>query len=266
VSAGAAASPGIRPFGLARADLLKLRRRRGLFWTVTVLTIVPMVIAYGVLAILHAANPDHHGPAGGVENLGHGMFVLTLLGGVAAILAGARAGADDVASGVFRELVVTGRSRLALFAARIPAGLAFLWTIAGAGFAVAAIGSTAFAGSLDAPSARVLLDTAAWLGLVSGLTLLLALGVSSAIGSRGTAIGIVLGWQIVAMPVLLEVKALGSAREGLLNAATGHLAPAAVFQDTRNIGMSLSAVAVVIAAWALIPLALGAWRTRRRDA
>ena len=47
----------MRPFGLARADLLKLRRRRGLFWTVTVLTIVPMVIAYGVLAILHRRTP-----------------------------------------------------------------------------------------------------------------------------------------------------------------------------------------------------------------
>ena len=84
------------------------------------------VIAYGMLAILHAANPDHHGPAGGIENLGHGMSVLVLLGGIAAMIVGASAGADDLASGVFRELVVTGRSRVALFGARIPGGLAFV--------------------------------------------------------------------------------------------------------------------------------------------
>ena len=96
MTAAAATVPSVRPFGLARADFLKLRRRRGLFWTVTLLTIVPQVIAYGILTILHAVNPDHHGPAGGIENLGHGMSVLVLLGSIAALIAGASAGADDL--------------------------------------------------------------------------------------------------------------------------------------------------------------------------
>ena len=40
---------------------------------------------------------------------------------VAAVL-GAAAGTTDLTEGVFRNLVITGRSRLALYLARIPAG------------------------------------------------------------------------------------------------------------------------------------------------
>lgn len=251
---------------LVSAELLKLRKRRGLVITGLVLTVLPMLIAYTVLLIIHAVNPAKHGPAGGIDNLSGSMDLLTTLSIIAAILIGATLGSGDLSAGVFRELVVTGRSRLALFAARIPAGLALLWTFVGVGFAVTAIGSTVFAGSLAAPSPGLLLETAAWLGLVSGLALVLALGVASAIGSRGTTIGIVLGWQIVAVPVLLEIKTLGSLREALLGAATNNLAPKALFDGAPTLAMSTAAVALVIAMWAVIPLVLGAWRTATRDA
>jgi hypothetical protein len=147
----------------------------------------------------------------------------------------------------------------------VPAGLALLLPIVAAGFAITAAASTVFAGSLGAPSATLLLESAAWLGLVATVTLVLALGVSSTLGSRGTTIGIVLGWQIIAVPVLLEIKALGSLREGLLGAATGRLEPAALF-DGSTVPMSLPAAALVLALWTGVPLAVGAWRTCTRDA
>src|SRR6266705_2202246 len=75
---------------------------------------------------VHAANPAKYGSAGGVENLRGALRLLTQIGTVAAVLIGVNAGGSDLAAGVFRELVVTGRSRLALFAARIPGGLALL--------------------------------------------------------------------------------------------------------------------------------------------
>src|SRR5205823_7995052 len=90
--------PGPR---LVRAEILKLRKRRGLLAIVAAATVGAGVVAYGILAILHAANPAHHGPAGGVLNLGHGLLVLALFGAVAAILAGATAGAGDLGAGVF---------------------------------------------------------------------------------------------------------------------------------------------------------------------
>ena len=39
------------------------------------------------------------------------------------------AGTGDASAGVFRDLVVTGRSRLALFASRVPAALAVCWSV-----------------------------------------------------------------------------------------------------------------------------------------
>ncbi len=250
---------------LVSAELLKLRKRRALMISALALTVVPMIIGYTVLLSIHAANPSKHGPAGGLENLSGSMDILVQFSVIAAILVGATLGAGDLGSGVFRELVVTGRSRLALFAARVPAGLAVVLPIVGAGFAVTATGSTVFAGSLDAPSATLLLESAAWLGLVTAVTLVLALGVSSTLGSRGITIGIVLGWQIVAVPVLLEIRALGSLREGLLGAATGRLEPAVLF-DGSTVPMSFSAAALVIVLWTVVPLAIGAWRTCTRDA
>ena len=251
---------------LVNAELLKLRKRRGLVLSALSLTVLPMIIGYAVLLSMHAANPGKHGPAGGLKNLSGSMDMLTTLSVVAAILVGATLGAGDLGSGVFRELVVTGRSRLALFAARVPAGLGLVLPIVGAGFTVTAIGSTMFAGSLDAPRASLLVESAAWLGLVTALALLLTLGVSSALGSRGTTIGIVLGWQIAAAPVLLQIGALGSFREGLLGAATERLAPAVLFEGDYTVPMSISAAALVIVAWAVVPLAVGAWRTCTRDA
>jgi ABC-2 family transporter len=251
---------------LVSAEFLKLRKRRGLVISMLALTIVPMIIGYTVLLSIHAANPSKHGPAGGLENLSGSMDLLTTLSIVAAILVGATLGAGDLGSGVFRELVVTGRSRLALFAARVPAGLGLIWPVVGAGFAITAIGSIVFAGSLDAPSAVLLLESAAWLGLVTALSLALALGVSSVLGSRGTTIGIVFGWQIVAAPVLLQIGVLGSLREGLLGAATDRLAPAALFEGSPTVAMSLPAAALVVIAWTVVPLAIGAWRTCTRDA
>ena len=50
---------------LVRAELLKVRKRRGLVAATLALTIAPMIVAYAILVIVHAADPAKHGPAGG---------------------------------------------------------------------------------------------------------------------------------------------------------------------------------------------------------
>ena len=252
---------------LARAELLKLRKRRGLVASGLALTVLPMLVAYTILLIVHATNPAKHGPAGGLKNFSDSIDLLSTLGIIAAILIGATLGAGDLSSSVFRELVVTGRSRLALFAARVPAGLLVLWAFVGAGFAVTAIASNVFAGSLDVPSGTLLVEAAAWLALVGSLSLVLALAVSSIVGSRGTTIGILFAWQIVVTPLLLQIKSLGPLREGLLGAAIDRLRPSALMTGgPTHVGMSLAATTVVIAVWWTVSLALGGWRTATRDA
>src|SRR5687768_14000667 len=195
---------------LVGAEFLKLRKRRGLVLSAIALTVVPMIIAYIVLLILHAADAAKHGPAGGLENLSGSMEILSQLSVVAAILVGSTLGAGDLGSGVFRELVVTGRSRLALFAARVRAGLGLLLPFIGAAFVITATASTVLAGSQEGPSETVLAHSAGWLALVTAPSFALALGVSSLLGSRATSIGVLLGWQLVAMPLLVQFGALGA--------------------------------------------------------
>ena len=231
-----------------------------------------MIIAHTVLVTLD-------GPAGGMENFQQTMGVLTLLSVVAAVLVGATLGTGDLGAGVFRELVVTGRSRFALFAARVPSGLGLLLPIVGTAFAITATASTVLAGSQEprmvhgvfnpgnvAPSVSLLVQAAGWLALVTALSFVLALGVSSLLGSRGTSIGVLLGWWLVAMPMLMNIRPLGSLREGLAVPALDRLAPAALFEGDPAVPMSLAAIAAVLLAWAVVPLAVGAWRTCTRDA
>jgi hypothetical protein len=269
---------------LVRAEFLKLRKRRGLVVAALALTVLPMLVVYGVLL-------SQDGSAGGMENFSGSMSVLTLMSVVAAILVGATLGTGDTGAGVFRELVVTGRSRLALFAARLPAGVGLLLVIVGLAFATTAAAATVFAGSLEvieagpidhlgntpppeaidaidyrAPSGTLLVESAGWLALVVALSFVLALGVSSLVGSRGTSIGVLLGWWLVATPVLMNLESLGSAREGLAVVALERLAPAALFEGDPTVPMSSAAAVTVLLVWAVVPLALGAWRTCTRDA
>ena len=61
------------------------------------------------------------------------MFIFGFI--VAATL-GCTAGSVDLTEGMFRHLVVTGRSRLALYLARIPAGLAIIVPMVAVGFTI----------------------------------------------------------------------------------------------------------------------------------
>ena len=251
---------------LARTEFLKLHRRRGLLAGSLALTAGPVLAAFTVLTVLHSANPAKHAPAGGLENLTAMLDVLTVLAGVTAILIGATAGAADVGAGVFRDLVATGRSRTALFAARIPGGLMMLLPLVLSAYAVAAIGSMLLAGSLPAPALGTLLRFGAWIALTATFSYLLALGVASLLGSRGTTIAILLGWQLAMAPVLVQIHGLGSLREAVDAAALQRIEPDAIATAATAVPMSGLAAAAVLAAWAGLALSTGAWRTVTRDA
>jgi hypothetical protein len=269
--APAAVAPAVRrPFlPLVRADLLKLRRNRGLLAAAAAMTIGPIVVAYTILVILHAANPAHHGPAGGIANLGHGTGLLVLIGSVAAVLAGAAAGAGDLGSGVFRELVVTGRSRVALFAARSPGGLVFLVPLVAVAVAIMAGATVVFAGSLPAPSATLLAEAGIWATLEIAFYFVLALGLASLIGSRAQTIGILLAWRLAVTPILLSIGVLGAGRDALPGAAFERLAPHVLNEYVRQgpvVSMSVGVALLTIVLWTSAALAVGAWRTAKRDA
>jgi ABC-type transport system involved in multi-copper enzyme maturation permease subunit len=223
-----------------------------------------------VLAVLHAADPAKYGPAGGLSNLANAAYILSLLGMVAAVLIGATTGAGDLQAGVFRDLVATGRSRLALFAARIPGGLALLWPLVAGAWVIAAGGSVLLAGSDPRPGLVVMAEGGAWVLLAATVVYLVALGLASLAGSRSATVGILLAWQLAVSPLALAVSSLGAVREGLLTAGLDRLIPAGLLSGARpdpvSAGMPVALASAVIGAWALVPLAAGAWRTITRDA
>lgn len=117
--------------------LMEIRTRRALMITMAAVTIGIPTLFLVVRLLAHAFDPKSYGPAGGYSiftSLVAG--VLYIFGFIVAAMLGCSAGSTDLTDGMFRHLVVTGRSRLALYLARIPAGLAIIWSMVAAGFVI----------------------------------------------------------------------------------------------------------------------------------
>jgi hypothetical protein len=143
----------------------------------------------------------------------------------------------------------------------VPGGLALLLPPIAISFAIAATAAVTLTGDGQSPVATaVIAQTAGWVALVMATAYALALGVSSAFGSRGTAIAILLGWQLAAAPILL---ASGKLDDVLPNAALLALEPA---EEAQLVTTSVHTAVAILALWTLAPLAAGAWRTATRDA
>lgn len=138
---------------------MELRRRRGLMAGLIVVTVgIPIVFLLARL-LLHAIAPKTYGPAGGYDvYTGLTAGALYVFGFIVAAALGCTAGSVDLTDGMFRHLVVTGRSRLALYLARIPAGLAIIIPLVAIGYTficvvcVAAAPNTTSYGGLTVPA------------------------------------------------------------------------------------------------------------------
>jgi hypothetical protein len=116
---------------------MELRRRRGLMVALMLVTIGIPTVFLVIRLLLHAFAPHSYGPAGGYDVFtGLVAGVLYVFGFIVAATLGATAGSIDFTEGMFRHLVVTGRSRLSLYLARIPAGLAIIVSLIAIGFTV----------------------------------------------------------------------------------------------------------------------------------
>jgi hypothetical protein len=116
---------------------LELRKRRGLMIALIVVNIAIPTIFLVVRLIAHAIAPKSYGPAGGYDiYTALCAGVLYVFGFIVSATLGCTAGSIDLTEGMFRHLVVTGRSRLALYLARIPAGLAIVVPLVAAGFII----------------------------------------------------------------------------------------------------------------------------------
>jgi hypothetical protein len=123
--------------GLIATRFMELRKRRGLMITLFLVTVGIPTVFLAVRLILHAVSPKTYGPAGGYDvYTALTAGVLYTFGFIVAAALGCTAGSVDLTEGMFRHLVVTGRSRVALYLARIPAGLAIIGSFVAIGFAI----------------------------------------------------------------------------------------------------------------------------------
>jgi hypothetical protein len=118
----------------------ELRKRRGLMITLVLVTVGIPTVFMVIRLLLHAFAPHTYGPAGGYEIYSAMVSgVLYVFGFIVAATLGATAGSADLGEGVFRHLVVTGRSRLAIYLARIPAGLGIIVPLVAVGFTIVCV-------------------------------------------------------------------------------------------------------------------------------
>jgi ABC-type transport system involved in multi-copper enzyme maturation permease subunit len=251
------------------ADFLKLRRKRGTLIWALVLAVAPILIFFLVSTIQHASNPVKYEPAGGVKNFSDGLRVVTLFfGPLAAILIGVEAGTGDASAGVFRDLVVTGRSRVALFASRVPAALALCWVVILGAFALLLAGSFIFASNLPTPGGALILNGFGFALLGTGVLCVIAVGLASLTTSKPAAIITMIAWQVVASPLIASISSLGNSRKAILSQAIAHFSPVHVGEGGHGatVTMGEGTALLVVVIWVAVFLALGAWRTRTMDA
>lgn len=123
--------------GMIRTRIMELRRRRGLMAAMIVVNIGVPTIFLVVRLIAHAAAPKSYGPAGGYDIFTELVAgVMYVFGFIVAATLGCTAGSVDLTDGMFRHLVITGRSRVSLYFARIPAGLAIVVPMVAVGFTI----------------------------------------------------------------------------------------------------------------------------------
>lgn len=133
-------------WGLISTKHLELRRRHGQMVVVALLTVGLPFVVLGIRLLFHAVDPSSYGPAGSPSVFSALCNPMAEFGFIAGAALGATAGTTDLTDGVFRQLVITGRSRLALYLARIPAGLVILLPLMALAFASVCL-VTAYAGT-----------------------------------------------------------------------------------------------------------------------
>jgi hypothetical protein len=122
---------------MIRTRIMELRKRRGLMAALIVVNIGVPTIFLLVRLIAHVVAPKSFGPAGGYDVFSELVVgIMFFFGFIVAATLGCTAGSVDLTDGMFRHLVITGRSRLALYFARIPAGLALIVPLVAAGFTI----------------------------------------------------------------------------------------------------------------------------------
>lgn len=267
---------------LIAAKFLELRKRSVLMAVTVAFTVGLPVLFYGFRLAFHLADPAHFGSAGAPSAFATTGTLMAEFGFIAAVALGATAGTTDLTDGMFRHLVITGRSRLALYLVRIPAGLSILLSLAAVGFTVACL-VTGFLGRPQATGAVTLpasamADAGLWLELYLAIGFTVGLGLGSLMGQRTVPVVLLIVLEIIITPALADhaLPHIVNVERLVVGIAMDQLKPA-VLAGGAHVGptggvalvippMPAWAMIAVIAGWIIGWSAIGAWKMASRDA
>jgi hypothetical protein len=222
------AAPWLPTRELVATKHMGLRKRRGLMVAFAVLTIAPPVLILGIRLLAHPIDPAKYGPAGSVSLFSVITGLMAEFGFIVAAALGASAGSTDLTDGFFRQLVITGRSRLALYLARIPAGLAIVLPLAALGFTLLCV-VTAYASGPQSTSlaATEMVKVGLWLEPETGIGFLVGLGLGSLMGQRTVPVILLVVLEIIVNEALPRADSIQFAGAGLAVSRPGPGSPPA---------------------------------------
>lgn len=235
--------------------------RKGTFFSTVGLAILGVIAVAVIRTIVHARDPEIHPSIGGaifVDQAGGLIFFVGVLGGV---LMGALAGSYDVAQGTMRYLVMTGVSRLRIYATRGIALVTSVFVALVPGILLMLVLAVALpqvdGQGVDGHDLLVAL----WaIALFAGVYALVSMGIGSLLRSNGAAITIALLINFALTPALFVIaiwseKVASLALPAALATLTG--------DDDSEIGYALATVAVL--AWLALFLGGGLARIERDE-
>ncbi len=260
---------------LIRTRFLELSRRRGLLVGMVAGNLGPTIVTIIVLIVRHGSHPWMD-PTG-TTWVAAAAETLWVTGTLTAVFLGAIAGSADVTSRFFRALVTTGRSRLALYLARFPAGIALIAAVIAPTFLLAAACSDLMANPdkiLD-PRAplHVVFALGGWLLLVIFVVFAITLGISTTIGSEAVTVlvtvGLLIGLAILATVLVTDPGWPSWLRFVDFEWIFKGMQPAiSLSRPASGIAYSMPVWqrALALAIWVAAPVTSGAYRAVHRDA
>ncbi|MTD44265.1 ABC transporter permease subunit [Conexibacter sp. W3-3-2] len=241
---------------LVAADLLKLRRRRGL-WFTTLLLPSALVLLIVLLTITDTVDGD-----GGGQFVEDFSYATTLIATILASLVGARLGSEERAAGTLRYQLLTGTSRGRLYLAKVGALVAVCVALTGAATLTMTIGSVVV--PLNGADATTVGDVLAafWAVFLQSFAYgALAFGVGALMGSTGPAIAVALVLSLVGVNLLSALTLIDDwFRHLVLSLGIDRL----TFDDAEpEDRVSVVAAILMVAAWSGGALLAGWLRIRR---
>ena len=244
---------------VARADLRRMLARRGLILASVLIPVAIVLVLAAVLMFLHVRNAVDHPSVGGSSFFSF-VSLLGIISVVFGTVIGAIFGAEDVANGTLRYILLTGFSRLRLFLTRIP-----VLAIVAIGVALPAF-VLLLIGALILPHAGEPSVTASEVGrlllslvLNVGIYALIAYAIGVAIRSTGGAIAVALGLNLIGISLFnLITLAVPGVKPWLLDSALTRVS------DGGDTSIGIAIVALIV--WPAVFLAIGLVRALRTEA